>query len=201
MVLTRTNRCFHFVEFDIIAWTNLVRNLGNEGPSHSTIWKEFPNWIENWNNVFFTRQRIRWKKDPQSGTIIKVRRQSYWVRNQTSFCTLTIHARYRSVLGQINWLQREHSFSVATHSPDLLQWQVLQQLLMWRHSIRWRTIQVTTGEPSILANYKTMKKYLIFLMFLPKQRRCHFAQRHYIICGRIERALVIKEWRWEFGWM
>ena len=53
-----------------------------------------------------------------------------------------MHARYRSLQGQmnwldafldsLNWLQVEHRSSVATNSPDVLQRQLLQQLVMER---------------------------------------------------------------------
>ena len=48
-------------------------------------------------------------------------------------CTPTMHARYRSLLGQINGFCRVgHSSSVGTSCPDVLQRQLLQQLVMWR---------------------------------------------------------------------
>ena len=44
-------------------------------------------------------------------------------------CIPAMHTMYRSLLGQINWLQKGHSFNVATSSLDVLQWQLLQSWL------------------------------------------------------------------------
>ena len=38
----------------------------------SRLRKDFQVGSEDWNDVFFTRQRIRWMKDPQSGPCIEV---------------------------------------------------------------------------------------------------------------------------------
>ena len=68
----------------------------------------------------FTTQRIRWTKDPQSGLYIEVRQEKAIeeleeipVERNTQedlHCTPAMHTRYRSLLGQINWLQSRTQF-------------------------------------------------------------------------------------------
>ena len=70
---------------------------------------------EDWNDVTITGQRIRRIKDSQSGPCIEVSRQKAIdeleeipVERNTKedlHCTPAMHTRYRSLLGQINWLQ------------------------------------------------------------------------------------------------
>ena len=74
---------------------------------------------ENWNDVTFTGQRIRWTKDPQSGPYIEVSQEKAIeelkvipVERNTQedlHCTLAMHTRYRSLLVQ----SRTHSFRVS----------------------------------------------------------------------------------------
>ena len=55
---------------------------------------------EDWNDVAFTSQRIRWTQDSQkdpSGT-------------KNLHCTPPTHTMYRSPMGQINWLQSKTQF-------------------------------------------------------------------------------------------
>ena len=76
--------------------------------------KDFQVGSEDWNDVRFTRQRIRWMKDPQLGPIIEVSQErAFEELEEIPFkentkedlqCTLAMHTRYRSFLGQINWL-------------------------------------------------------------------------------------------------
>ena len=75
---------------------------------------------EDWNDVLFTGQRIRWRKDPQSGPSMEVSQEraieemeEIPVEKNTKedlHCTPTMHTRYRSLLGQINWLQSRTQF-------------------------------------------------------------------------------------------
>ena len=68
----------------------------------------------------FTGQRIRWTTDPQSGSCIETGPQKAIdelkeipVERSTSEdlqCTRAMHAMYRSLLGQINWLQGRTQF-------------------------------------------------------------------------------------------
>ena len=70
---------------------------------------------EDWNDVTFTRQRIRWTKDSQSGRCTEVSQQKAVdeleeipaERNtkEDLHCTSAMHTRYRSPLGEINWVQ------------------------------------------------------------------------------------------------
>ena len=75
---------------------------------------------EDWNDVTFTGQRIRWMKDSQSGSCIEVSQQiaveemeEISVERNTKenlHCTPAIHIRYRSLLGQIIWLPSRTQF-------------------------------------------------------------------------------------------
>ena len=82
--------------------------------------KDFQVGSEDWNDVTFTGQRIRWTTDPQSGSCIEVGPQKAIdeleeipaERNTKDdlHCTPAMHTRYRSPLGQINWLQSRTQF-------------------------------------------------------------------------------------------
>ena len=75
---------------------------------------------EDWNDVTFTGQRIRWTKDSQSRSCIEVSQQKAVdeleeipVERNTKedlHCSPAMHTRYRSLLGQINWLQSRTQF-------------------------------------------------------------------------------------------
>ena len=75
----------------------------------------------------FTGKRIRWTKDSQSGSCIEVRQQKAideleviaLQRNtkEDLHCSLAMHTRYRSLLGQINWLQRRTQFQCCYFFP------------------------------------------------------------------------------------
>ena len=75
---------------------------------------------EDWNDVTFTRQRIRWIKNPQTGPYIEVspekaieELEEIPVERSTKEdiqCTPAMHTRYRSLLGQKNWLQSRTQF-------------------------------------------------------------------------------------------
>ena len=68
----------------------------------------------------FTGQSIRWTKDPQSGPCIEVSQEKAFeeleeipVERNTKEdlqCTPVMHTRYRSLLGQMNWLQSRTQF-------------------------------------------------------------------------------------------
>ena len=70
---------------------------------------------EDWNDVTFTGQRIRWTKDSQSGRCTEVSQQKATdeleeipaERNteEDLHCIPVVHTRYRSLLEQIIWLQ------------------------------------------------------------------------------------------------
>ena len=82
--------------------------------------KYFQAGSEDWNDVTFTGQRIRWTKDPQSGPCIEVSQEKaieeleeISVERNTKenlHCTPSMHIRYRSLLGQINWLPSRTQF-------------------------------------------------------------------------------------------
>ena len=70
--------------------------------------------------MLFTKQRIRVMKDPQSGIEISQEKtieelEEIPVERNTKedlHCTPAMHTRYRSFLGQINWMQSRTQFSV-----------------------------------------------------------------------------------------
>ena len=78
--------------------------------------KDFQVGSEDWNDVTFTGQRIRWTKDPQTGSHIEVSQdkaieelEEMPMESNTKedlHCTPAMHTRYTSFLGQINRLQR-----------------------------------------------------------------------------------------------
>ena len=75
---------------------------------------------EDWNAVAFTGQRIRWTQDHQTGSYIEVSQEKaieeleeISVERNTKEdlqCTPAMHTMYRSLLGQINWLQSRTQF-------------------------------------------------------------------------------------------
>ena len=70
--------------------------------------KDFQDASENWNDVLFRRQGIRWMKDPQLGPSIEVSQEKAIdeleeipVEKNTRedlHCITTMHTRYRSLL-------------------------------------------------------------------------------------------------------
>ena len=77
----------------------------------SRLRKDFQVGSEDWIDVTFTRQRIRWTKDSQSGSCTEVSQQKdidelKEIPGNTKedlHCTPAMHTRYRGLLGQINW--------------------------------------------------------------------------------------------------
>ena len=75
---------------------------------------------EDLNDVTLTRQLIRWINDSQSGSYIEASQheaidelKEIPVERNTKEdfgCTSTMHTMYRSLLGQINWLQSRTQF-------------------------------------------------------------------------------------------
>ena len=82
--------------------------------------KDFQVGSEDWNDVAFTGQRIRWTQDSQNGPCIEVSQdkaidelEEIPVERNTKedlHRTPSMHAMYRSLLGQINWLQSRTQF-------------------------------------------------------------------------------------------
>ena len=75
---------------------------------------------EDWNDVAFTRQRIRWTQDPQNEPYIEVNQykaieelEEIPVERNTKehlHCTPSMHTNHRSLPGQISWLQSRTQF-------------------------------------------------------------------------------------------
>ena len=82
--------------------------------------KDFQVGSEDWNDVAFTGRRIRWTQDPKTGSYIQVGQgkaieelEEIPVERNTNEdlqCTRAMHTMYRSLLGQINWLQSRTQF-------------------------------------------------------------------------------------------
>ena len=122
---------------------SFVDNLSGTGgtemeqPVLSRLRKDLLFGQEDWNDVTFTRQRIRWTADPQSGSRIEVSQQKAIdeleeipVERNTRedlHCTPAIKTRYRSLLGQINWLQSRTQFQCYYKFSRCALWQLLQQ--------------------------------------------------------------------------
>ena len=65
--------------------------------------------------------------------------QSIGAQKEDPRCTPTMHTRYRSLAGQINWFcSVGRSPSVVTRFPDVLQRQLLQHLMMWSLLTSWQ---------------------------------------------------------------
>ena len=89
--------------------------------------KHFQVGSEDWNDVAFTGQRIRWTQDFQNGPYIEVSQDKAIVeleeipveRNtkEDLQCTPAMHTMCRSLLGQINWLQSRTRFQCCYKSP------------------------------------------------------------------------------------
>ena len=75
---------------------------------------------DDWNDVTFTGQRIRWTQDPQTGSYMEVSQEKAIEeleeipveRNAIKdfHCTPAMHTMYRNLLGQIKWLQSRTQF-------------------------------------------------------------------------------------------
>ena len=82
--------------------------------------KDFQVGSEDWNDVAFSGQRIRWTEDPQTGSYIEVSQakaseepEEIPVERNTKedlHCTPATHTKYRRLPGQINWLQSRTQF-------------------------------------------------------------------------------------------
>ena len=175
------------------------------------LWKDFQVGSEDWNDVAFTGQRIRWTQDSQNGPYIEVNQnkaieelEEIPVERNTKedlHCTLSMNTMYRSLLGQINWLQSWTQFQCCykfsrcasmAASPTFGDVKSLKKI--------GETDQVTASKASTLATHSTIENTWISWCFLPKQRWWLFTKRHDSVHGRIDRA-IFKGWNviWEFG--
>ena len=130
--------------------------------------KDFQVGSEDWNDVTFTGQRIRWTKDPQTGSSIEVSREKAIeeleeipVERNTKedfHCTPAMHARYTSFL-RTNKL-------VAEWDTDSVVLQVFKLCFNGSLSNKWRcegsqqageAAQVTASETSVLSTYRTIE--------------------------------------------
>ena len=92
--------------------------------------KDFQVGSEDWNDVTFTKQRIRWTKDPQSGPCIEVSQEkaiekleeiSVDRNTKENLCALLQRIQGTEVFWDRKFGCRVgHCFSVATSSPDVV---------------------------------------------------------------------------------
>ena len=95
-------------------WNRWKRH-GTSRPDQSS--KKIPSWL---NDVTFTGQRILWTQNPHTGPYIAVSQEKAIeeleeipVERNTKedpHCTPAMNTRYRSLLGQRNWLQSRTQF-------------------------------------------------------------------------------------------
>ena len=93
---------------------DLFRTGGNEMEQRvlTRVRKDFQVGSDDWNDVAFTRQRIRWTQDSQNGPYTEVSEdkaidelKEIPVERNTKedlHCTPSMHTMYRSLLGQVN---------------------------------------------------------------------------------------------------
>ena len=158
--------------------------------------KDFQVGSEDWIDVTFTRQRIRWTKDSQSGPCTEVGQQKATdeleeipVERNTKedlHCTLAVHARYRSLLGEIHCLQSRRQFQCCykfascasmAASPTIGDVEGSQQA--------GETAQVTASKTSVLATHRTVEDHWVSWCLQPEQRRWIFTERHDGVLSRI----------------
>ena len=130
--------------------------------------KDFQVGSEDWNDVSFTRQRIRCTKVVQTGSYIEVCQEKAIeeleeipVERNTKedlHCTPAMHTRYTTFLGQINWLQSGTQFQFCytfsscasmAASPTIGDVKALNKVA--------RQLQVTASETSVLSTYRTIE--------------------------------------------
>ena len=123
---------------------------------------------EDWNEVAFIRQRIRWTQDSQKGPYIELGQEKAIdeleeipVERNTKEdfqSTPSMHSMYTNLLGQINWLQRRIQFQCCCKlsrcasmaaSPTVGRCEVSQQT--------GETNQVTASETSVLSTKRTIE--------------------------------------------
>ena len=101
---------------------DLFGTSGNEEEQRvlTTLRKDFQVGSEDWNDVTFTRQWIRWTQDSQNGPYIEISQnkatdelEEIPVERNTKedlHCTPSMHTTNRTLLRQINWLQSTTQF-------------------------------------------------------------------------------------------
>ena len=107
-----------------------------EEPVLSRLGKDFQVGSEDWNDVALTGQRIRWTQDSPKGPYIEVNQneaieelEEIRVERNTKedfHCTPSMHTKCRSLY------RVGHNSNAVTNYPDVLRWQPLQQLAMFR---------------------------------------------------------------------
>ena len=114
----------------------------------------------------FTRQRIRWTKDPQSGPYIEASQEKAIEvleeipdeRNteEDLHNTPAVHTRNRSLLGQINWFQSMTQFQCCYTISRCASRAVSPTIGDEKSSSQaGDTSQVEASETSVLATHKT----------------------------------------------
>ena len=116
---------------------------------------------EDWNDVAFARQRIRWTQDSQNGPYIDVSQNKAideleeipMERNtkEDLRCTPSMHTMYRSLLGQIKWLQSRTQFQCCNKFSRCASMAASPTIGDVKSQQIGETDQVTASKTSILA--------------------------------------------------
>ena len=103
---------------------------------------------QDWNHLLFTRQRIRWMKDPKSGPSIEVSHEraieeleKISIERNTKedpHWTPAMHTTYRSLQGKINWLQSGTQFQWSYKFFRCASKAAYPQLVMWKLLTSWQ---------------------------------------------------------------
>ena len=168
---------------------------------------------EDWNDVLFTGQWIRWMKDPQSGPSIEVGQERAIEGLEEIPAKKNI--KRRSPLYSCNAYKVKKLFGtekLVTEQdtvPVLLL--ILQMCFKGSFSNRWwcegsqqagDTTQIAASETSILATHRTVENSWISWCLLPKQWWWVFTERHGSAFRRTARPFL-EGWNviWKFCWL
>ena len=98
--------------------------------------KDFQVGSEDWNDVAFTEQRIRWTQDSQNGPYSEVSQDKAIdeleeIPVERNAQTPSMHTNVQKFAGTEKLACRVgHSSNAAAQFPDVLRWLLLQQLAM-----------------------------------------------------------------------
>ena len=176
--------------------------------------KDFHVGSEDWIDVLFRGQRIRWMKDPQSGPYYWSQSRKgelkKWRRSQSKkntkeklHCTPTVYTRYRSLLRQINWLQSRtqiqccYKFSRCASKAASRTIGDVRAFNKLARQLKSQPVKL-----QFLATHKTVENNWISRCPLQKQWRWVFTEMHGIKKNRIATAFL-EGWNviWKSCWL
>ena len=163
---------------------------------------------EDWNDVTFTGQKIRWMKDSQSGSCIEVSQQKAidklevmpvaWDTKEDLHCTPAMHTRYK-----INWRQIRTQFQCCykfsrcasmAASPTIGDVNALNKLAKQLNSQPMKLQFWPLTGPLWIIGFPWY--------FPPKQQRWIFTKRHDSVLSRIAWAVVNgRNDIWKSNWL